>query len=399
MSTGSSAWTRAALAMLCGIFAATQIGKLPPAIPALREAFGASLVQMGWVASIFNLVAACGGLATGLVADRFGRRSLLKAGLALLGFGALTGLTGDGLPMLFVSRIVEGLGFVCIVVAAPVLVRESVAPDTQRLALGIWSAYTATGMTLMLVIAPWSVPALGWQGGWWLGVAGSVVLMVVIWQHFPGAGTRVKGGVHNARLLHGLNEPTPWCFAASFGLYTFQWMSFMVWMPTYLLEQGISLEQVSSAVALMIIVNVPGNIAGGWLLQRGVPIATLVLVSSVTLSAAGFAVFALMPPVATVIGLGILFSFFGGILPGSIYAAVPAIASRHQNLGAVNGLVVQASNIGTLAGPPCAAALASGSGWQAMAPMFLIAGLTCAMLGFAGSRDIALRNVSNSTEK
>ena len=118
-----------------------------------------------------------------------------------------------------------------------------------------------------------------------------------------------------------------------------------------------------------------------------------------TLSAAGFAVFALMPPVATVIGLGILFSFFGGILPGSIYAAVPAIASRHQNLGAVNGLVVQASNIGTLAGPPCAAALASGSGWQAMAPMFLIAGLTCAMLGFAGSRDIALRNVSNSTEK
>ena len=97
--------------MLCGIFAATQIGKLPPAIPALREAFGASLVQMGWVASIFNLVAACGGLATGIVADRFGRRTLLKAGLALLGFGALTGVTGDGLPMLFVSRIVEGLGF------------------------------------------------------------------------------------------------------------------------------------------------------------------------------------------------------------------------------------------------------------------------------------------------
>ena len=79
------------------------------------------------------------------------------------------------------------------------------------------------------------------------------------------------------------------------------------------------------------------------------------------------------------------------------YSFVPTDIT--QNLGAVNGLVVQASNIGTLAGPPCAAALASGSGWQAMAPMFLIAGLTCAMLGFAGSRDIALRNVSNSTEK
>ena len=117
--------------MLCGIFAATQIGKLPPAIPALREAFGASLVQMGWVASIFNLVAACGGLATGIVADRFGRRTLLKAGLALLGFGALTGLTGDGLPMLFVSRIVEGLGFVCIVVDVPQRLRDGHGYDLQ----------------------------------------------------------------------------------------------------------------------------------------------------------------------------------------------------------------------------------------------------------------------------
>jgi MFS family permease len=394
MAAGAYSWPRAALLLLCGVFAATQIGKLPPAIPALREAFGASLVQMGWIASIFNLVAACGGLAMGLVADRLGRRTLLKTGLAVLGGGALLGLAGDGLPILFVSRVLEGLGFVCIVVAAPVLVREAVPASSQRLALGIWSAYTAVGMTIMMATAPWSLPAVGWQGGWWLGAVGAVLLLAIVWRHFPGAGTRVTTGAGAAGLLRGLHVVTPWCLAACFGLYTFQWMSFMVWMPTYLLEQGLSLAAVGGAVGLMIVVNAPGNVAGGWLLQRGVPLTTLVLVPAAIIATAGCTVFALMPPAAGVIALGTLLSFFGGILPGSIYAAVPAVAARHGNLGAVNGLVVQASNLGTLAGPPCAAALASGSGWQAVAPMFILAGLACAAFGVAGARDAGLRTTA-----
>lgn len=346
---------------------------------------------MGWIASIFNLVAACGGLAMGLIADRIGRRTLLKFGLAVLGCGAFLGLTGGTLPMLFMSRILEGLGFMCVVVAAPVLVREVVAPNRQRLALGIWSAYTAVGMTLMLATAPWSLPAFGWQGGWWLGVIGAAILMLVVARRFPGAGKRTVQSVGVAGFFRGLRAPTPWCLAASFGLYTFQWMAFMVWMPTYLLEQGMGFDEVGSAVALMIVVNAPGNIVGGWLLQRGAQLATLLLVSAAVLSAAGFAVFALMPSAVTVVGLGALLSFVGGILPGSIYAAVPAVAARHDNLGAVNGLVVQASNIGTLTGPPCAAALASASGWHAVAPMFLVAGLCCISLGLFGARKTNLR--------
>ncbi|MEO5670202.1 MAG: MFS transporter, partial [Ramlibacter sp.] len=316
MAAESSNWPAATLVLLCGVFAATQIGKLPPAIPALREAFGASLVQMGWIASIFNLVAACGGLAMGLIADRIGRRTLLKFGLAVLGCGAFLGFTSGTLPMLFMSRILEGLGFLCVVVAAPVLVREVVAPNRQRLALGIWSAYTAVGMTLMLATAPWSLPAFGWQGGWWLGVMGAAILLLVVARRFPGAGKRTVQSVGVAGLFRGLRAPTPWCLAASFGLYTFQWMAFMVWMPTYLLEQGMGLTEVSGAVALMIAVNAPGNMAGGWLLQRGLPLATLVLVSAAALSTAGFAVFASMPPAGVVIVLGTLLSFFGGILPG-----------------------------------------------------------------------------------
>ena len=231
-------WSAAILVMLCGIFASAQTGKLPPAIPALRQAFDASLVQMGWIASAINLVAASIGLVTGLAADRLGRHLLLKFGLLAMGLGSGLGLLADRVSMLLGSRVLEGLGFVAVVIAAPVLVRASVPVRHQRLALGIWSAYTSVGMTLMMLITPWTLPAFGWQGGWWLGVIGATVLLALVSLRFPSRGAYGAAGSSMAGLLQGLRDRTPWFLAAAFGIYTLMWMALMVWMPTFLVEQG-----------------------------------------------------------------------------------------------------------------------------------------------------------------
>jgi DHA1 family inner membrane transport protein len=384
-------WPRAALLLLCGVFAATQIGKLPPAIPALREQFGASLVQLGWIASIFNLVAASIGLLLGLLADRAGRRRLLKLGLVALGAGALLGAASTGLPLLFASRILEGLGFVCIVVAAPVLVREAVGAGQQRLALGLWSSYTAIGMTLMMLASPWVLLAAGWRGGWWFGAAGALLLLAVVLRVFPGRGERSVASPGAASLVQGLRAGTPWLLAVCFFLYTLQWMAMMVWMPTYLLDAlGLGLVSTTAIVALLLFVNAPGNWLGGWLSQRQVSPAALILGSGLVMGATGCAAFALDIPAAPRMALCLVFSFVGGILPASIYAAVPAVAARHDNLGSVNGLVVQASNLGTLLGPPLAAALVAAAGWRALAPIFAMAALlmTGAVLALARSPDL-----------
>ena len=399
MSMARSGWPAAALVLLCGVFAASQTGKLPPAIPTLRLAFDASLIQMGWIASVINLVAACTGLAAGLIADRVGRHALLKFGLAVMGLGAALGLAADGVGMLFASRVVEGLGFVSIVIAAPVLVRAAVPARHQRLALGIWSAYTSIGMSLMLLAAPWSLPALGWQGGWWLGAVGAVLLLALVWRRFPGRGARdtAVAGVGAAPLLRGLRNRTPWCLAASFGIYTMLWMALMVWIPTFLLEQGgLGLMTTGGLVALMIAVNAPGNIVGGWLAQRRVPLLPLILVPIVVVGTCGSIIYALAPPPLVLVTLGATFSFFGGILPGAIYAWLPAVAARHDNLATVNGLVVQASNIGMLAGPPLAAALVSAGGWSALAPLFPAGALACAACGWVGSRDAAFARTAEA---
>ena len=71
--------------------AAFHVGKVPPALPSIREELGASLSQMGWLLSIVNLITAVGGMAIALTADRLGHRRLVIVGTAICLFASLGG--------------------------------------------------------------------------------------------------------------------------------------------------------------------------------------------------------------------------------------------------------------------------------------------------------------------
>lgn len=383
-STGiasSSDWPRVGLLLLCGVFAASQVGKLPPSMTALREQYGASLVELGWITSVFNLTAAAVGLAAGLLADRIGRRNILKLGLLALGTGALLGALSTGIGVLFASRIVEGLGFVCIVVAAPALMRDAAAPSRLQLALGLWSSYMALGMTTMLLLAPHLMGTLGWRGGWWVGVFGTAVLLALTLRAFPGTGRATTAVQSPAALLRGLRSQTPWLLAGCFTIYTLQWMTMMVWLPTFLQDElGFGLVRATTFVAIVIIVNAPGAWLGGWLSNRGIAPALLVLVPGLSMGLAGWGAFATGADPLLRLMLCIAFSFVGGVLPAAIYACLPAVAAPRQNFGSVNGLAVQASNLGALLGPPLAAALVGVSGWHGVGWAYLATAAASALL-------------------
>ena len=82
-----TSWLGVSAALLAGVVAAAYVGKLPPALPALKTEFGLSLVEAGWVVSTFNTVALATAVGFGLMADRIGAFRFALAGLALLAVG------------------------------------------------------------------------------------------------------------------------------------------------------------------------------------------------------------------------------------------------------------------------------------------------------------------------
>ena len=121
-SQSRTPWDLVGLLVLAGMVAAFHVGKAPPALPSIRADLGASLGQAGWLLSIVNLVTACGGMAIALTADRLGHRRLILFGTAVALLTSLMRRRCRRRPMLLLGlRVVEGLGFICVVVAIPPL--------------------------------------------------------------------------------------------------------------------------------------------------------------------------------------------------------------------------------------------------------------------------------------
>ncbi|HJO69141.1 MAG TPA: MFS transporter [Rhodospirillales bacterium] len=381
-----SCWGAVVVAVVAGMIAASHLGKLPPSLPMLRAELGLDLVFGGWVVSVFGATGAALGLAAGSLADRIGHRRLTMIGLGLLAAGSAGGGLADAGVTLLASRFVEGFGFLSIAVAAPSLIATAVKRRDRRLALGIWSAYMPASITLVLLGAPALLSTAGWRGIWWALAGVSVLWIGVVALAAPAprsADSRPPASlVHNVRLTIG--QPGPWLLAVCFPLYTLQWMALMVWLPTFLVEErAMGLAAAAALSALVVAVNVPGNIVAGWLMRRGARHWILIAIGAAAMGASALGIFSPALSDGLRYGLCLAFSGLGGFLPAAVLSGAPVFSPSPDQLGMTNGLLMQGSNLGQFVGPPALAAVVTASGsWNSVA--WLMCGAATAAVVLAG---------------
>src|SRR5256885_13556382 len=80
------------------------------ALPSLVRELRATDSQLQWVVDAYNLVFAASVLAAGSLSDRFGRKGMLLAGLAVFGVASLAGGLTDDPGQLIATRAVMGIG-------------------------------------------------------------------------------------------------------------------------------------------------------------------------------------------------------------------------------------------------------------------------------------------------
>jgi MFS transporter, CP family, cyanate transporter len=365
---GHAAW----IVFGAGVCAALHVGKLPPAIAALQQALGMTLLQAGFLLSLVQAAGMVAGIAFGVVADAMGLRRSMLVGLALLACASALGAVADGVPMLLALRAVEGFGFLMVVLPAPGLMRRLVAPQRLSVMLGVWGTYMPLGAALGLLAGPVWIAAFGWRH-WWAGLAGlSAAMALWLWRGVVDVGapapTARADGVM-ARLQRTLAARGPWLVALSFALYSSQWLSVIGFLPVIYTAAGVGAAATGALTALAAAVNMLGNLGAGRLLQRGVQPPRLL--------AAGFVVMALAAAAAFAGGAGaglspslryaavLLFSTVGGMIPATLFALAMRVAPSEQTVSTTMGWMQQWSAFGQFAGPPLVAWLAGlAGGWQ-----------------------------------
>jgi MFS family permease len=362
-----------------GVVSAFQVGKVPGVLPVLRTDLQLTLFAASWVISMLNVIGALAGVLMGAFADRIGYRRLIITGLTLMLLGCVAGGYTANAGVFLASRFLEGIGFFCTILSAPSLITRIAQPGHLRLILGFWGAYMPTGIAVMLFLSPYVVARVGWRGLWFLnGLICLAVLVLFILEtaHLPQIR---KTGPQPAGNLAGnvktvLTAPGPVLLSLCFFCYAGQWMALMSFLPTFFIEQvGMGIEGASLWTALAVLVNIPGNIAGGFLSQKNVPRWAVLSLVFILITAFTVGVYLRATPLGVRLLLCLAYSFVAGLIPGTLLAAVPFHSPGKAYIGAANGLLMQGSNMGTLLmAPALAAAVSFFGGWQG-APWVLVA--------------------------
>jgi len=367
-------WKAAITALLLGVVAAIYIGKLPPAIPALRAEFSLSLNQAGWLVSAFNTLGVVASIFMGLFTARIGAFRMCMTGLACLVAGGVVGAFAPGSGWLLGSRFFEGVGFLSIVVSAPALIMQSTVVADRKRIFSFWGAYMPTGTTLGMLLAPLLIAAYGWRALWLATAACALAAMVLLYSLRDEYAAPAGAGGNSWRASAGpLRKPGPWWIALAFGCYAFNFYAIMVWLPTFMVgERNTPLGVAALLTALMVAANVPGNVLGGMLLQRGFTRGTNVCMAGVATALTCLVVFSpAIPDWARYLGC-VAFSFSVGILPGSVMSAAQTHARSNAQVGTVQGMINQGSNLGQFVSPLIVTALVGANlAWDRMLYLLL----------------------------
>ncbi len=376
----SAAW----LVVAAGGVAALQVGKLPPALPALQAELGLTLVQSGFLLSMVQLAGLTLAVFMGLLADGMGLKRSMVRGLLLLALASAVGGLASSVPVLLVCRALEGLGLLLVALPAPALIRRLVPPQQLAGMLGVWGAYMPTGTALALLAGPLFIPAWGWSAWWWLFALVSMGMAVWIVRAVPAdpavTAAAGQGNGVGVRLRRTLGTRGPWLVALTFGMYSGQWLAVVGFLPSIYAAAGLQGALLGVLTALAAAVNMGGNMASGRLLQRGwAPRSTLWLgFGAMALgSTLAFAAFTEGLPWLRFAGV-LLFSGVGGLVPGTLFSLAVRLAPGEQQVAATVGWVQQLSALGQFMGPPTAAALAARAGGWQLTPLFTVA---CCMGG------------------
>ena len=345
--------------------AALHVGKLPPALPVLRDALGVSLIQAGFLLSVVQAAGMALALALGLGVARLGLRRSLITGLLILAAASVAGSFAQGAGGLLLGRAAEGAGFLLVSLAAPALIRALVAPQRLNLRMGLWGTYMPTGMALALLAGPVVMARYGWSA-WWLGL-GLLTAAMAMWAlrvlGWNDQGTSPLQAANptpmawTAVLRQTLGRRGPWLVALAFGAYSSQWITVIGFLPTIYAEAGVAQGTAGLLTALAAAANIIGNVMAGRLLHRGRPPVLLLLIGFTTMGLTAFMAFGL-PEALTATGryaAVLAFSAVGGLIPGTLFALAVRVAPHDRAVPAVVGWTLQCSAFGQFIGPPVAA--------------------------------------------
>ncbi len=150
------------------------------ALPLIGRGLHAPVAGLQWTIAAYSVTTASLMLTSGAIGDRFGRRAVLLAGLALFVAASAGCSIAPSVGVLIACRALQGAGGSALTPMAMGVITATVPDRTARArAMGIWSGTFGAGMAVGPVLGGILAGAWGWRSVFWINVPVGLIAMVL----------------------------------------------------------------------------------------------------------------------------------------------------------------------------------------------------------------------------
>jgi DHA1 family bicyclomycin/chloramphenicol resistance-like MFS transporter len=313
-----------------------------PALPRAGAELGASAAAMQITVSVYIFGLAVGQLIYGPLADRFGRRPVLMAGLVIyILAGGAAGLA-PGIDPLIAARLLQALGGCAGLVLARAIVRDTSAPTETARRLALMNLMVTVGPGVAPIVGGAIAESFGWRVIFVLLCALGVANFLFAWRLLPETRQPMAGGGGSLarNYWHLIRSPSFLGYAIGGGCATTSMYAFIGAAPfIFVGEFHRPAYEVGIYLALLIGGVWIGSVIASRLIGR-FPIGRLMVQANlVSVAAAAVCLAALLLGMANVpLLVGTMFVFTVGVGVAAPAALTQAVSVNPLVIGSASGL-------------------------------------------------------------
>ena len=150
------------------------------ALPLIGRGLHAPVAGLQWTIAAYTITTASLMLTSGSIGDRFGRRTVLQAGLGLFTVASLGCSLAPDVGWLIACRALQGAaGSALTPMAMGIITATFTDPAARTRAIGLWSGTFGVGMAVGPALGGVLAAAWGWRSLFWVTILPGVIGIVV----------------------------------------------------------------------------------------------------------------------------------------------------------------------------------------------------------------------------
>lgn len=335
--------------LLVGSSIVMHLFKVPMIMGDLAASVGMAPGTEANLMSAFTLPGIFLAIPAGIIASKLGSKTTIIIATCCVALGSIVGSFAGTATMLLTSRVIEGIGYILISIAGPLLVVQYVEPSRIGFVMGLWAIWMGVGQIVSFNLTPALFGVMSWNKIWMIYAAWTLILTFVLAiaikkpegleeaQTAAAPAEKVKAGelFGNKSFMLGV---------LSFFIFNWLLLTHLSFLPAFMGSSGLitgaaaafagSFTMICAVVGSPVLGRISDSIG-----RKNIYIMSLI--------AAGVGL--ILPFTGSTIMIYVgsaIFGFVGLAAPGMILGAVPELVNNPKAEGLAMGIVFVFANLG-----------------------------------------------------